>query len=235
MSKAKKKKKVTPNQQTSSSKWIFWVIGIIAVCILGLIVLSNISKGGGDEKAALTYDNQPYLGKESAPVEVVEFGDYKCPACKNFTESFFPLIQKDYVDTGKVKFYFMNYAFINNDSSRAAEFAETVYKELGNDTFWKFHELLYKKQNAADEKKDVLTESYLEDTLKEVSSDADAKKVASAFKDGKGKDAFDQDMKTANNLGITGTPTIYVGGKKFEGKTIDDFDQMVKDAAKENK
>ena len=70
----------------------------------------------------------------------------------------------------------MNYAFINNDSSRAAEFAETVYKELGNDTFWKFHELLYKKQNAADEKKDVLTESYLEDTLKEVSSDADAKK-----------------------------------------------------------
>jgi protein-disulfide isomerase len=42
-------------------------------------------------------------------------------------------------------------------------------------------------------------------------------------------------MKTANDLGITGTPTIYVGGKKFEGKTIDDFDQMVKDAAKENK
>ncbi|MEK1829148.1 thioredoxin domain-containing protein [Priestia megaterium] len=25
---------------------------------------------------------------------MVEFGDYKCPACKNFTESFFPLIQK---------------------------------------------------------------------------------------------------------------------------------------------
>ncbi|MEK1829149.1 thioredoxin domain-containing protein [Priestia megaterium] len=112
----------------------------------------------------------------------------------------------------------MNYAFINNDSSRAAEFAETVYKELGNDTFWKFHELLYKKQNAADEKKDVLTESYLEDTLKEVSSDAGAKKVASAFKDGKGKDAFDQDMKTANNLGITGTPTIYVGGKNSKEK-----------------
>ncbi len=48
----------------------------------------------------------------------------------------------------------------------------------------------------------------------------------------KEKDAFDQDMKTANDLGIAGTPTIYVGGKKFEGKTIDDFDQMVKDAAK---
>ena len=43
-------------------------------------------------------------------------------------------------------------------------------------------------------------------------------KVASAFKDGKGKDAFNQDMKTANDLGITGTPTIYVGGKNSKEK-----------------
>ncbi|MCJ7985568.1 DsbA family protein [Priestia sp. OVL9] len=64
------------------------MIGIIAVCILGLIVLSNMSKGGGDERAALTYDNQPYLGKESAPVEVVEFGDYKCRLVKTSRNPF---------------------------------------------------------------------------------------------------------------------------------------------------
>ena len=62
MSKAKKKK--SNAQSANILKQVdFWVIGIIAVCILGLIVLSNMSKGGGDEKAALTYDNQPYLGK----------------------------------------------------------------------------------------------------------------------------------------------------------------------------
>ncbi len=60
----------------------------------------------------------------------------------------------------------MNYAFINNDSSRAAEFAETVYKELGNDTFWKFHELLYKKAKRSGRKERCLNGILLRDTLK---------------------------------------------------------------------
>lgn len=39
------------------SKWIFWVIGIIVVCILGLIVFFNMLKGGGDEKVVFIYNN----------------------------------------------------------------------------------------------------------------------------------------------------------------------------------
>ncbi|KFN04300.1 thioredoxin family protein [Bacillus clarus] len=47
---------------------------------------------------------QPTLGKEDAQISVVEFGDYKCPARKAWGERIFPQLQKDYIDTGKVKF-----------------------------------------------------------------------------------------------------------------------------------
>lgn len=94
----------------------------------------------------INYKDQPYLGQEGAPVQIVEFGDYKCPACKNFNENIFPQIKADLVDTGKAQFYFINYPFINIDSTRSAQFAEAIYQELGNEAFWNFHKLLYEKQ-----------------------------------------------------------------------------------------
>ena len=226
MSKNNKNSKKTSNQ---SSKFVFWVIGLVAICIGVIIFLSNST-----EKVTIDYTGQPFLGEESAPVKIVEFGDYKCPYCKNFTESFFPQIDKDFVKTGKASFYFINYAFINVDSGRSAKFAEAVYQELGNDTFWKFHELLYKKQPAdpSFEKKDVFTESFLTDVLREIASEQETEKVISAFQKNLSKEALDKDMDIAGELGVTSTPSIFINGEKFEGQTYDDFKTLVNDATK---
>ncbi|WP_260285164.1 DsbA family protein [Peribacillus aracenensis] len=220
--------------QKQSSAFTFWMIGLIAVIIIGFIFLAN----GKDEDTAvkeIDYKSQPYLGEKSAPVQIVEFGDYKCPVCKTFEEQFFPSIQSELIDTGKAQFYFMNYSFINVDSTRSAKFAESVYKELGNDTFWKFHELLYDKQpeDLKYEKEDVFTDKFLEETLKEIANAKDVKKVVSAFKAGNSEDQWKKDMDLADELGVTGTPSLFVNGKKFEGNTIDDLEKMVDDAAKE--
>ncbi|WP_144554586.1 thioredoxin domain-containing protein [Bacillus sp. X1(2014)] len=219
----------------SSSTFTFWMIGLVAVFILGFIFLGNHSKQ--QDKTTTTkidYSNQPYIGKESAPVSIIEFGDYKCPNCKNFGNDVVPIIQKELVDTGKAKFYFMNDSFINVDSERSAKFAESVFAELGNDTFWKFHELLYEKQpeDTKYEKMDVFTEEFLTNTLKEVASDSDVDKVVKNFDAKKSNDAWQKDMDYAEKLGVTGTPTIYVNGEKFDGQTIDDLKEMVEKAAK---
>jgi protein-disulfide isomerase len=230
MAKPKKKSKSSSKQ---SSKWMFWVIGVLSLCIVGLIFLGNFSK----KEADFDYKGQPYIGKQSAPVQIVEFGDYKCPVCKNFNESFVPQIQKEFVDTGKAKFYFMNYPFINVDSTRSALFAETVYKELGNEAFWKFHELLYKKQpdDAKYEKMDVYTESFLTAALKEVANNEQTEKVVQAFQKETAKSALDKDTSFADKIGINATPTLFINGKKFKGNTFDDFKKMVEEAAKEKK
>ncbi|CAH2714896.1 Disulfide bond formation protein D [Neobacillus rhizosphaerae] len=225
-------------ESKSSSKFTFWVIGLVAVCILAFIFLNNQSKQQGKVKTnEIDYSNQPFLGKESAPVSIIEFGDYKCPNCKNFSEQVVPIIKDALVDTGKAKLYFMNDSFINVDSIRSAKFAESVFQELGNESFWKFHDRLFAKQpeDPAAEKKDVFTENFLIDTLKEVASDTEVEKAVKNFQAEKSDDAWQKDMDYAEKLGVTGTPTIFVNGKLFTGKSIDDLTKMVEKAAKGKK
>lgn len=203
------------------NKKIFWLIGILAVCLIGIIVLTNVN----EESVVIDYEGQPFLGEASAPVEIVEFGDYKCPSCKDFNDRLFPVIYQELVETGKAKFYFMNYSFIAPDSTTAAQFAETVYEELGNEPFWAFHNLLFANQTM------VFSEQTLEKMLAEVADEEEVTKVMAAYREGKGKTAWDHDMNTANSLGISSTPTIFIGGKEFKGNRVSDFTKMVEEAA----
>jgi protein-disulfide isomerase len=224
-SKNSKKKKMD-----KSSKIMFWVLAII---FISFIVIITISKNSHDKEVGIIDTaEQPIKGKETAPVQIVEFGDYKCPICKDVNESFIPVIQKELVDTGKANLHFMNYSFINVDSKRSAIFAETVYHELGNDTFWKFHELLYKKQpkDTKYEKVDLFTESFLRKTLREIVNDADTNLVVKAFKQGKYQKSWNTDMSYVKKLNVTGTPSFFINGKKFEGNTFEDFKKMVEEA-----
>lgn len=209
------------------SKKLFWIIGLVAVCIVGIVVLTNI----GEKAADLDYEGQPFLGEASAPVEIVEFGDYKCPSCKDFNERLFPIIYEELVETGKAKFYFMNYSFIAADSATAAKFAETVYQELGNEKFWDFHNLLFANQTTESGQENRFTDDLLEALVAEIASPEETEKVVTAYQNKAGDEAWEMDMKTANSLGVSSTPTILIGGKEFKGRTINDFTKMVEEAA----
>lgn len=209
------------------SKNIFWIIGILAVCVIGIIVLTDV-KG---DAVNIDYEGQPFLGKETAPVEIVEFGDYKCPHCKEFNDNLLPVINKELVETGKAKLYFMNYSFIDVDSTTAALFAETVYKELGNEKFWEFHHLLFENQATSSGQTNFMSEEFLKVILSEVASLEETEKVMVAFSEDEGKPALDKDMSTAKGLGVSSTPSIFIGGKQFTGQTMNDFTKMVEEAA----
>jgi protein-disulfide isomerase len=224
------------SSKNSSAKFVFWIVGLAAVIIIGFIFLApHKDQNTAAPKQKIDYTNQPYLGKAKAPVSIIEFGDYKCPNCKNFNEKVIPIIKQQLVDTGKAKLYFMNDSFIYTDSTRAAKFAESVYSVLGNQTFWKFHDHLYQKQpeDSKYEKMDIYDEKFLTDTLREVSTDQDVNKVVQNFEAKKSDAAWQKDMNLASKLNVTGTPTIFVNGKLFDGKTIDDLTNMVDEAAKE--
>lgn len=205
------------------SKKLFWFIGVVAVCLIAIVMLTNAK----EDAVLIDYEGQPFLGEESAPVEIVEFGDYKCPHCGEFNNTLLPMINQELVETGKAKFYFMNYSFIAADSTTSAQFAETVYEELGNEKFWEFHHLLFANQTNDSGQENLMSEEFLSAVLAEVVTQEEVEKVKLAFSEGKAKDAWDKDMSTANNLGVNSTPTIYIGGKEFTGQTMDDFVEMV--------
>jgi protein-disulfide isomerase len=227
--------KKTKNNNQSSRVFFYWMVGLVVVCIGVIIILAKVSSASHQD-ATFNYNNEPYVGDKNAPVNIVEFGDYKCPICKNFNATVVPDIYKDLVQTGKAKYYFMNDPFIYTDSTRAAQFAETVYSELGNTAFWKFHDHLYQKQpdGAKYESTDVYSITFLQNTLKDVVGDKEAQKVVKAFKQQKYKAALKKDTDYVKKLKIDGTPTIFVDGKLFKGQSYDDLIKLVNEKAKEN-
>lgn len=52
---------------------------------------------------------KPSLGQEDAPITIVEFSDYQCPYCKRHFSTVFPIIKKEYIYTGKLKYVFRDF------------------------------------------------------------------------------------------------------------------------------
>jgi protein-disulfide isomerase len=127
------------------------VIGtLVMLTLLAIIVISiqNFTKTKSYE-AHPNLKSQPTQGKTTAPINIVEFGDYKCPSCKVWGEQIYPLIKKNYIDTGKVKFSYVNVLFHGQESKLAALAAESVWKQ-DQQAYWVFHKELFNAQPIED-------------------------------------------------------------------------------------
>jgi protein-disulfide isomerase len=84
-------------------------------------------------------------GDPQAPVTVYEMGDFQCPACRQFALSTFPLVEREYITTGKVRWVFVHYPLtsIHANAAPAAQ-AATCAAQQGK--FWPMHDLLYARQ-----------------------------------------------------------------------------------------
>jgi protein-disulfide isomerase len=153
----------------------------------------------------------PLKGNANAKVTIVEFADFRCPFCEQFFTNTEPQLFKDYVDTGKVKFAFRQYAFLGPSSTVAADAAECA-NDQGK--FWDFHDYLYKNQPAETD-----TSMYNTDTLTQAATSLgmDGNTFRSCL-DGKKDDSKAAgDLADGQKAGITGTPTFVVNGTLLVG------------------
>ena len=80
-------------------------------------------------------------GKPDAPVTIIEYSDFQCPFCDRFATQTEPLIVKNYVNTGKVRFVFRSFGnWIGPESLNAAEAA---YCAGDQGKFWQMHDILF--------------------------------------------------------------------------------------------
>ncbi|WP_083189018.1 DsbA family protein [Paenibacillus sp. KS1] len=198
-----------------------FMIPVAIVVLLGLIFVLNkqgeqIKQDEVLNRPAVQFDltGQPTLGSTEAKVSIVEFGDYKCPACKDWEETVFPQLKKDFIDTGKVRFSFINYPFIGN-SYLASNAAEEVFRQKP-EAFWPYHEAIYHAQGK--EQDNWVTTPLLVDLAKQVSPDIDVAKLEDAIEKQAHKDAIAQDLKLKDLAKVSGTPSVYVNGKEFTGQ-----------------
>jgi len=89
-------------------------------------------------------NGSPILGSESAPITIVEFGDYQCEACYAWFHTTRDTLIDNYIETGKAKLLFVDLPFLGRDSPMAAQ-ASYCAEDQGQ--YWEYHEMLYTFQD----------------------------------------------------------------------------------------
>ncbi|WP_055105192.1 DsbA family protein [Paenibacillus ihumii] len=210
---AQRKSEQVKQQQKQKTRRIIWfsTVGVLlALCIIVLLIPTKPS----DNSDAFNYAGLPVLGDPNAPIKIVEFGDYKCPACSVFNELIKPQIQSEYIDQGKVAFYFMNYPFLGTDSDTAALAAQAVYHQ-SNEAFWSYFDALYKNQG--DETKEWATVDFLVELAKKENIGIDYDLLRKDIEEKTYQKEVDEHKNKALQLRLQGTPSIFINGKLFTG------------------
>ena len=89
-------------------------------------------------------NGSPPLGSESAPVTIVEVGDYQCEACYHWFHNTRSTLIDNYIETGKAKLIFVDLPFLGRDSPIAAQ-ASYCAEDQGK--YWEYHTILYTFQD----------------------------------------------------------------------------------------
>lgn len=202
----------------------FFAILLIVIAVIGGVIFATKSKNNTTPTANNTQPTNITTGSGSSGVTLVEYGDFQCPVCG----SFFPIVQQVKEKYGdRVTFQFRNFPLSEIHpnaviASRAAVAADKQGK------FWEFHDLLYKNQSAWSSSK--TPETYFDSYAEQVGIDVARFKADLASSE---VNALVQaDRAEAQRLGLTGTPSFILDGKKLDPNptTVDEFSAKI-DAA----
>jgi protein-disulfide isomerase len=204
----KRKKQEQLDMQRKIRTVVIWTGVLVVIVLIGLLVFQRANAPGTDFKLA----EQPGIGNADAPVTIVEFGDFKCPSCQYFSQIIYPQLKKDYIDTGKVRLYFVNYPFIGPDSTTAAQAAEAVFHQKP-DAFWGYYDDVYKKQGP--ETTNWATPETLVNLAKESAPGLDYDLLLKDIQNQTYSAQVKDDYKLGQTAGVSSTPTLYINGKAF--------------------
>ncbi len=149
------------------------------------------------------------LGKSDAPVTIVEFSDYQCPFCRRYSLTVFPILKREYIDTGKVRYVFRDFPLtsIHQQAEKAHESAHCAGE---SNKYWEMHDVLFEKQN------DLMVPS-LKHYAEELGLDSTT--FEECLDSGKYQVAIQKDVEDGGAAGIRGTPSFFVG-KSGSGDSI---------------
>jgi len=159
-------------------------------------------------------DDDPVLGESSAPVTIIEFGDYQCPSCRLFWRDVEPRLKRDYIDTGKVKLVYRDFPIVEvHPEAMVAAVAAQCAADQGK--YWQYHDKLFREQ---DNRGDGLIRFRIADLKK---WGADLRLDVAAFNEcldsARHKDEVSKDYADGVAVGIQGTPMFFINGRVIGG------------------
>ncbi|MDG2307999.1 MAG: thioredoxin domain-containing protein [Candidatus Binatia bacterium] len=156
--------------------------------------------------------DDPYLGGKDAEVTIVEYSDFQCPFCARAETIVKDDVLREYGD--KVRFVYkqMPLVSIHPWAQPASEIGLCVFREGGNDVYWKYHREVFARQS------DVEVATATEQLLA-IAGEAggDVAKVTACFEAAETAAIISATLEEAEELSVNSTPTFFINGRRLSG------------------
>jgi protein-disulfide isomerase len=209
--------------EISRRKLIIGATSIVALGGLGYFeaLLDGLSSQALAQPSALLAPGplgDMVLGSETAPVTIVEYASLTCPHCRDFTVNTFPELKKRYIDTGKVRYIFREFA-LNDVDLLAIVIARCAPKER----YFPLMETLYEKQEQWANSNPVPP---LLGIAKQAGFTDESFKACAANQ--KIIDGVKAQRDAGTKFGVNSTPTFFINGEKKSGSMpIEEMEKLI--------
>ncbi len=161
-------------------------------------------KTEGNDLAEPVTEQDHAIGPPTAPITIVEYGDYECPTCLNAV----PVVKEVRRRLGdRLRFVFRHFpqSSIHPHASAAAEAAEAAADQ---GKFWEMHEALFQHQKELAE----IDLSHLALTL-----GLEIYEFETSRSREKHRRRIDTDFDSGRQSGVSKTPTLFINGRRYDG------------------
>lgn len=190
---------------------------VLGFSFWGLIRLgSSQNSGTGDVLSASVTNSDWHLGPEIAPITIVEYGDFQCPACALYE----PMLRQAVSEFGSnLRFVYRNFP-LRQIHANAQISAQAAGAAGAQSAFWKMHDMLFNNQKEWSSSMDPksIFAAYVKDlglNVEQFNKDLNSDKV---------KEKIDSDYRSGLDSKVNSTPTFFVNGEKM--KNPQNYDQL---------
>ena len=185
-----------------------------------------------DEKESaglLAVGDSPSLGRDNAKVTIIEFSDFQCPSCALFHSGAGNAIIEEYAKKGLARVAHKDFPLLGEESFNAA-YAARCANEQGK--FFEYQDALFSQQSKYASENSGM---FFVEQLIRLAYDINLNKniFSDCLYENKYKEAVAKNLEEGKAAGVTGTPTIFVNGRKLEGlASFEDYKKIIEEELK---
>jgi protein-disulfide isomerase len=221
---------------SSRPKAFYWLLGaIVLVGVAALAYVATRPKAAPRDviQSADTTNagpSQGYLmGKVDAPVKILEFADFECPACAGFSVVTEPDVRTHIIDTGLANITYYDFPLNMHRNTLAASNAAACADDQGK--FWPMHDRLFQAQDEWNGEQTDSPKPFFKRYAQEVG--LDVAKWESCYDARKYQKRIGANLAEGLRRGVNRTPTFVIGNKIYPGmRGYDDMKRIVDSVGK---
>lgn len=204
-----------PNAGPSQLKWFYFVLagaavaGVVAVWTSlggkrGEVAAAPVELGDVEDQELVDLAQGVVYGDPDAPVTIMEFGDYQCPACGQFAQLVKPRVDLAYIETGQAKLVFHDFPLSTHPHSFVAARAARCAGD--QDRYFEYHDAIFATQRRWSPMRDAT--GHFVDLAEETGLDVGA--FRGCLESDRHADVVSANLRLGQLLGVGGTPTVFV-------------------------